>query len=158
MLDDDCDDHIWWLVRKKWILFFISRERSSISQTRMVEWVSWSGWEKMYPVWLVTVRAFPGVEAMLVSSNIRVGQKRIEGLCELKTLQNLPSAIICLLPFLSDTIDSLDTPDAPARKGFLFSSLLIIWSVKELNNDHCCRCYSFTVCFWKMFHLVQILS
>ena len=86
----------------------------------------------------MAVRAFPGVEAMLVSSNIRVGQKRIEGLCELKTLQNFPSAIICLLPFLSDTIDSLDTSDAPAGKGFLFSSLLIIWSVKELNNDHCC--------------------
>ena len=85
----------------------------------------------------MAVRAFPGVEAMLVSSNIRVGQKRIEGLCELKALQNLPSAIICLLPFLSDTIDSLDTPDAPARKGFLFSSLLIIWSVKGLNNDYC---------------------
>ena len=68
----------------------------------------------------MAVRAVPGVEAMLVSSNIRVGQKRIEGLCELKTLQNFPSAIICLLPFLSDTIDSLDTPDAPARKGFLF--------------------------------------
>ena len=67
-----------------------------------------------------------------------MGQERIEGLCELKTLQNFSSAIICLLPFLSDTIDSLDTPDAPARKGFLFSSLLIIWSVKELNNDHCC--------------------
>ena len=85
----------------------------------------------------MAVRAFPGVEAMLVSSNIRVGQKRIEGLCELKTLQNFPSATICLLPFLSDTIDSLDTPDAPARKGFLFSSLLIIWSVKGLNNDYC---------------------
>ena len=91
----------------------------------------------MYFVWLVAVRAVPGVEAMLVSSNIRVGQKRIEGLCELKTLQNFPSTIICLLPFLSDTIDSLDTPDAPARKGFLFSSLLIIWSVKGLNNDYC---------------------
>ena len=85
----------------------------------------------------MAVRAFLGVEAMLVSSNIRVGQKRIEGLCEFKTLQNFPSAIICLLPFLSDTIDSLDTPDAPARKGSLFSSLLIIWSVKELNIDHC---------------------
>ena len=98
-------------------LFFISRERSSIIQTRMVEWVSWSGWEKMYFVWLVAVRAVPGVEAMLVSSDIRVGQKRIEGLCELKTLQSFPSAIICLLPFLSGTVDSLDTPDAPARKG-----------------------------------------
>ena len=86
----------------------------------------------------MAVRAVPGVEAMLVSSNIRMGQKRIEGLCKLETLQNLPSAIICLLPFLSDAIDSLNTPDAPARKGFLFSSLLIIWSVKVLNNDHCC--------------------
>ena len=84
----------------------------------------------------MAVRAVPGVEAMLVSSNIRVGQKRIEGLCELKTLQNFPSAIICLLPFLSDAIDSLNTSDAPVRKGFLFSSLLIIWSVKELNIDH----------------------
>ena len=86
----------------------------------------------------MAVRAVPGVEAMLVSSNIRVGQKRIEGLCEFKTLQNFPSTVICLLPFFSNTSDRLDTPDAPARKGFLFSSLLIIWSVKELNNDHCC--------------------
>ena len=86
----------------------------------------------------MAVRVVPGVGAMLVSSNIRVGQERIEGLCELKTLQNFPSAIICLLSFLSDAIDSLNTPDAPARKGFLFSSLLIMWSVKALNNDHCC--------------------
>ena len=86
----------------------------------------------------MAVRAVPGVETMLVSSNIRVGQKRIEGLCEVKTLQNFPSAIICLLSFLSDAIDSLNTPDASARKGFLFSSLLIIWSVKALNNGHCC--------------------
>ena len=67
-----------------------------------------------------------------------MGQERIEGLCELKTLQNFPSAIICLLSFLSDAIDSLNTPDASARKGFLFSSLLIIWLVKVLNNGHCC--------------------
>ena len=53
----------------------------------------------LYPFWLVAVRAVPGVETMLVSSNIRVGQKRIEGLCGSKTLQNFPSAIICLLPF-----------------------------------------------------------
>ena len=87
----------------------------------------------------MAVRAVPGVEAMLVSSNIRVGQKRIEGLCELKTLQNFPSAIICLLPFLSDTIDSLDTPDAPARKGSLFSSLLVIMysSCLEKHEGYC---------------------
>ena len=90
----------------------------------------------------MAVRAVPGVETMLVSSNVRVGQKRIEGLCELKTLQNLSIAITCLLPFLADTIDSLDTPDAPARKGFLFffttflrkiSRSLGRWSYGEAN-------------------------
>ena len=76
---------------------------------------------------------------MLVSlEQHQSGQERIEGLRELKTLQDFPSAIICLLPFPSDAIDSLNTSDAPVRKGFLFSSLLIIWSVKVLNNDRCC--------------------
>ena len=93
----------------------------------------------MYPVWLVAVRAIPGVEAMLVSSNIRVGQKRIEGLCESKTLQTFPSAIICLVPSFSDISDSLDTPDAPARKGSLFSSLLaIVYSFcSEKHEGYC---------------------
>ena len=93
----------------------------------------------MYPVRLVAVRAVPGVEAMLVSSNIRVGQKRIEGLCELKTLQNFPSTINCLLPFPSDTSDKPDTPDVPARKGSLFSSLLaIVYSFcSEKHEGYC---------------------
>ena len=99
----------------------------------------------------MAVRAVPCVGAMLVSlEQHQSGQERIEGLRELKTLQDFPSAIICLLPFPSDAIDSLNTSDAPVRKGFLFSSLLIIWSVKALNNDHCCRCCSFTVCVRKM--------
>ena len=67
---------LWWshlmAGEEKVNLIFISRERSSIFQTRMVKGVSQLDWEKMYPVWLVAVRAFLGVEAMLVSSDIRV--------------------------------------------------------------------------------------
>ena len=79
------------------------------------------------------------VIVMLVSSNVRVDQKRSEGLRELKTPQNFPSTINCLLPFFSDTSDRVDTPDVLARKGSLFSFLLaIVYSFcSEKHEGYC---------------------
>ena len=88
----------------------------------------------------MAVRAVPGVGAMLVSlEQHQSGQERIEGLCELKTQQNFPSTINCLLPFFSDTSDRVDTPDVLARKGSLFSFLLaIVYSFcSEKHEGYC---------------------